>query len=202
MSSFYESWRKKEDVVIVFAGVFDPVHKGHISAAEAAMKTVGHTVVFLPERVPQHKHGTTAYIHRLNMLRIATAHDARFTVLDYPEDQQYIVPTFNWLRTLYPDRQFVWLMGADVVPYVASWPDSEKLSELGVQRILAVSRQEEPSQQKVHDIYVDRVRRRRHKHEHLSSRFIRDDIATRHTALPDGVFAYIRANELYSATSK
>lgn len=201
MKSFLDTWKKKYEAVIVFAGVFDPVHKGHISAAEAALKKHGNTVVFMPERKPQHKHGTTAYQHRLNMLRIATRHDARFQVLDYPEDHQMIKETFEWLGAKYPGRSLIWLVGSDVLPLISKWQNSDQLGELGVDALLCITRDNEDVISKVHDTEVYILRRRRHKHEHISSSFVRENLSERRTALPDGVFDYIVDNKLYSFDS-
>ncbi len=198
MSSFLDSWKKKYEAVIVFAGVFDPVHKGHISAAEAALKKYGSKVVFLPERTPQHKHGTTGYTHRLNMLRIATSDNPQFQVLDYPEDQQMIKETFEWVQDQLPGRSLIWLVGSDVLPLIEQWPNSDKLHDYGVDALVAVQRTTNTDIRKVHgtDVYVSR--RRRKKHEHLSSSFIRENLKQRSSALPDGVYDYIVKNQLYS----
>ncbi len=126
MDDFLESWENRQKSIIVFAGVFDPVHNGHLSAAKEALH-YGSKVVFLPERVPQHKHGTTKYEHRLNMLRIATEDNGDFDVLDYPNDHHWVVETFEWLQKQYPGSKFVWLIGQDVEGNISSWPGIEKL---------------------------------------------------------------------------
>ena len=184
---------------MVFAGVFDPVHRGHISAAERAL-LYGNTVVFLPERVPQHKHGTTAYEHRLNMLRIATRYNPQFIVLDYPYDNQWIAQTFTWLNEQYPDRKISWLVGSDVVSLIATWPDSDKLSTFNVTEIIKIKRlvDSDLEIQKVHDTPIALAMRPRKQHESLSSTWIREALEHRHTALPDGVWEYIKENNLYT----
>lgn len=198
-SEFLQSWQDKTNRIVVFAGVFDPVHKGHVSAAESAL-FYGNTVVFLPERVPQHKHGATPYTHRLNMLRIATQYNSQFTVLDYPYDNQWIAQTFSWLQESYPNRKFVWLVGSDVAPLISIWQDADKLSEFGVEQIVQMKREgnDEVYVNAVYKTPVTHVVRPRKKHENLSSSWIREDVVHRHTALPDGVWEYIRQNNLYA----
>jgi nicotinate-nucleotide adenylyltransferase len=198
MSNFLESWEEKNRRIVVFAGVFDPVHKGHISAAEQALH-FGSKVVFLAERTPQHKHGTTAYEHRLNMLRIATNNNPQFEVVDYPNENHWIAETFLWFKERYPDSTFVWLVGNDVAPLIEKWPDSERLAEFGVKNILAARRAGHTLSldKTVHETKILHIVRARKKHEKLNSTMIREDIAHNHTALPKAVWEYVQQHKLY-----
>ncbi|MCA9323898.1 nicotinate-nicotinamide nucleotide adenylyltransferase [Candidatus Saccharibacteria bacterium] len=205
MNDFLISWNKKWDKVVVFAGVFDPVHKAHISAAQESLK-LGKRVVFLPERAPQHKHGTTAYRHRLAMLQIATNYEAKIDVLDYPQDQQYITPTFEWLLQQYPSSSFVWLVGSDVLPYMHKWPDIDKLKELRVSDVYYIERAgyEVGQQYEVgKGLTAYRLQRKKDRHTHTShpkinSTTIRAEIKKHQNQLPSDVYEYIRENNLYS----
>jgi nicotinate (nicotinamide) nucleotide adenylyltransferase len=203
-SEFLESWEDKNNRVIVFAGVFDPVHKGHISAAQDALQN-GREVVFLPERAPQHKHQATEYKHRLEMLKIATKSQKNISVLDYPFEKQFIEETFSWLKTKYPDRSFTWLIGSDVLEHIPSWSGSEKLSKLGVKEILVYAREDYNfSVSKIKEIggakIVFNPRKRSMKnHSVISSSYILEDIKHRQSALADGVYDYIKENSLYNA---
>ena len=56
----------------IFAGTFDPVHKGHISFALQAIEAAGlDEVVFLPEPRPRHKQSVTDQSHRIAMINLA-----------------------------------------------------------------------------------------------------------------------------------
>lgn len=202
-NDFLDDWTEKKNSIVVFAGVFDPVHNGHLSAAHAALH-YGSEVVFLAERIPQHKHGTTAYQHRLNMLSIATEDTPEFTVLDYPRDNQWVRETFEWLTMQYPGKSFVWLVGNDVAPLIASWPDSDKLAELNVSKIAVIKRQglDELRVEKIHDVPVIHRVRPMSKDEDISSTLIRNDIGNTKDRVPVGVYSYIQEHNLYSLDSE
>lgn len=199
---FLESWENRQNSIVIFAGVFDPVHNGHLSAAKKALH-YGDKVVFLPERVPQHKHGTTAYEHRLNMLRNATEDISEFSVLDYPNDHHWVIETFEWLKLQFPGRKFVWLIGSDVEEHIASWPGSDKLASLGVEMIAVISRDYEIKEylKVVHGVNVQHIHRPMQKDEKVSSTRIRQNVKNAQSDLPSRVYEYIKAHKLYSIES-
>jgi nicotinate-nucleotide adenylyltransferase len=204
VNKFLKSWQKKRSRVVVFAGVFDPVHKGHISAAEDALK-FGSRVVFLPEKTPQHKHSTTEYKHRFEMLQIATKLQLNMEVINYPREQQYIKETFEWLNIKFPEREFIWLVGSDVVPYIDKWQDSENLKSYGVVQILTYLRGDDEFEKlpiKVKDVpvYIRKRSRKMLNHQNMSSSYILDDFLHRQSSLPKGVYEYIKTNKLYSVS--
>ncbi len=199
MSDFLESWEEKSGRIIVFAGVFDPIHKGHIAIAKEAEKLYGAEVVFLPERVPQHKHGTASYEHRLEMIRVATEEEPDLSVFDYPEDHHWIEDTFTWLTKQVPDRKFAWLVGSDVAGLIKGWPGAERLLELNVNLIVIAKRINVPYEIGVGKSIVGvRTAYVQGKYKHMSSGFIRKDLKHRHTSLPAGVYNYIKKHDLYS----
>lgn len=206
MNNFLKSWNEKNNRIIVFAGVFDPVHKGHISAAREALRGSGKKLVFLPEKVPQHKHQATDYKHRLEMLKIATKSQKNISVADYPKEKQYIKETFRWLKDQHPGSNFVWLVGSDVISSIDKWPGSESLKNLGVVEILVFTRDgDKPNDDLVKEIGGARVvyklrKKRNKKHENYSSRYILEDLKHRQSILPDGVYTYIKENGLYSVS--
>ncbi len=130
--------------IIIFAGVFDPVHNGHLAAAQSASEQYGSKLVFLPEKMPWHKHGSTQYAHRLAMLRLAVADKPNIEVLDYPEEKQKIVETFSWLMHQYPGSEFIWLVGSDVVPHMHTWDGIGRLAEFQVSKIVVAERLDNP----------------------------------------------------------
>ncbi len=68
----------------LLGGTFDPIHVGHLAAANAAAGCARlDRVIFVPTGQPPHRPpAAAAPEHRLEMARLATAEDARFAVSD------------------------------------------------------------------------------------------------------------------------
>jgi nicotinate-nucleotide adenylyltransferase len=65
----------------IFGGSFDPIHRGHLTLAEAAARRYSlRQVLFVPANVPPHKQKqpVTAFIHRYAMVALATQGDKRW----------------------------------------------------------------------------------------------------------------------------
>lgn len=112
----------------IYAGTFDPVHAGHIGFALQAAKAARlDRVYFLPERQPRHKHGVEHFGHRVAMLRRALAPHGSFGVLELPDVRFTVERTLRRLRTLFPEAEFVFLLGSDVAVSLSSWPQFDVL---------------------------------------------------------------------------
>ncbi|MGA3088624.1 MAG: nicotinate-nucleotide adenylyltransferase [Terriglobales bacterium] len=82
----------------LFGGSFDPIHRGHLALALAAVSRFSlRQVLFVPVNVPPHKQKQplTAFIHRYTMVALATRHEKRFTasLLEAPEFATAPLPT-------------------------------------------------------------------------------------------------------------
>lgn len=204
--SFIESWRRESGRVIIFSGTFDPVHKGHLAVAEAALKTEGGLVIFLPERELHErelsaKPKITNFDDRVNMLRIAIRQNDKLHVLESPFKKHTIVETLGWLREQFPENQnFGLLFGADVAPHITSWPGVDCLAEFGVDRLIIANRVTN-STQDIEPIKIQGVgfRLLRAPNDHLMSTLIRRDMKSRAASLPSGVQDYIKKNGLYTS---
>ncbi len=74
----------------IFGGSFDPIHRGHLTLAQAAASRYSlRQVLFVPANVPPHKQKQplTAFIHRYAMVALATQDDKRWvpSLLEAPE---------------------------------------------------------------------------------------------------------------------
>jgi nicotinate-nucleotide adenylyltransferase len=116
-------------------GTFDPIHVAHLAVAEEAAEALGlERVVFVPAGSPPHKPGIaiTASDHRLAMVRLAVAGNARFTVdpLELQRDgPSYTVDTLATLRSAGTDD--LWLiLSAEAFAGFRTWHEPGRILEL------------------------------------------------------------------------
>lgn len=110
----------------VVGGTFDPMHNGHIAAAEAAIDCAElDEVVFVPTGTPPHRPPTVASAEqRLDMCRLATADDPRFSVSDVEakrDGPSYTVDTLLVLRAANPHAELFLVLGWDAAALFRSW---------------------------------------------------------------------------------
>lgn len=186
--------------VLVFGGVFDPVHNGHISAAQAALEQCGAVkAVFLPERTPYRKQECSPYEHRVQMLKLATQNNPKLTVHDFPDAKQTIANVFAWLNESYPDHTYSWLVGNDVIHLLISWPGSERLRSFGVDEIIVAQRDNEFSAKGTipDEIVGIKTKQLKAPNSEISSSVIRSDKTAAEAHLPQAVYRYALKNHLY-----
>jgi len=113
----------------IFSGTFDPIHRGHIAFAHAAIKQCRlDKVVLLPERSPRGKIGVIDFKHRISMLRLAVRPHRKLSVLALNDEQFTIGTTLPQLILRYSGAELVMLMGSDVVhSFGYRWPGLETL---------------------------------------------------------------------------
>ncbi|HEX7118250.1 MAG TPA: nicotinate-nucleotide adenylyltransferase [Longimicrobiales bacterium] len=127
----------------IFGGTFDPVHLGHLIAAQDAWAALElDRVVFIPAAVPPHKRGrvTAAPQLRLEMLRAATAGDPRFEVSDLElrrPGPSYTVDTLLELRERDPTGALFLLLGVDQFREFHTWRGPEEIARLADLVVLA-----------------------------------------------------------------
>ena len=120
----------------IFGGTFDPIHYGHLAMAEEVCWQLGVARVFF---VPAAEQPLKAGNHvasagdRLAMVRLATAGNPSFAVCDLEivrGGRSYSVDTVASLRDDYPDADFTFVAGADVLPDLPRWHAVERLLKL------------------------------------------------------------------------
>jgi nicotinate-nucleotide adenylyltransferase len=110
----------------VLGGTFDPVHNGHVAAAEAAVDCANlDEVVFVPTGNPPHRPPAEASpSQRLEMCRLATADDPRFAVSDIEVTRagpSYTLDTLWALRGANPHAELFLVLGWDAASQLRSW---------------------------------------------------------------------------------
>lgn len=119
----------------IFGGTFDPVHFGHLRAAqEAAIQFNLDQVVFMPSAVPPHRKEVKANTgHRLKMAELAIAGNPLFTLSDLEtrrSGSSYSVHTLRRLRKDNPRHRLVFLLGTDAFFQIHTWYQAEQLFNL------------------------------------------------------------------------
>lgn len=130
----------------VMGGTFDPIHYGHLVAAEAARSEFDlERVIFIPAGRPPHKQSKTITDpeHRYRMTVLATSSNCRFEVSRLEVDKSgltYTYDTIKDLKRLYgEDCVIYFITGADAVLELLTWYKIHEL--LALCKFIAVTRQ-------------------------------------------------------------
>ncbi|HMA45086.1 MAG TPA: nicotinate (nicotinamide) nucleotide adenylyltransferase [Gemmatimonadales bacterium] len=119
----------------LFGGSFDPVHLGHLVAAETAAEELGARVRLMPAREQPFKqaaHGATP-AQRAEMLALALAGNPRLSVERIELElaaPSYTVRTLRALQDREPGNRFTLLLGADAARDLPAWFEVEALPAL------------------------------------------------------------------------
>lgn len=99
----------------IFAGTFDPIHKGHIAFAQAAIHQCGlEKVYFLPEQHPRTKQDVTPIDRRIDYIRQSIRHTPELGLLHPQEDQFTVDKTLPRLQSLFHYVHITLLIGSDI----------------------------------------------------------------------------------------
>jgi nicotinate-nucleotide adenylyltransferase len=120
----------------ILGGTFDPIHYGHLLAAEQAREQAGlDEVWFIPARIPPHKEqaGISPGRDRLRMVELAIADHPCFRAMDVElqrEGPSYTYDTMLQLTADYPDCRFSFIIGGDMVEILPQWHRFDELIKL------------------------------------------------------------------------
>jgi nicotinate-nucleotide adenylyltransferase len=126
-------------------GTFDPIHYGHLVAAEEARAQFGlDKVLFMPTGRPEYKETDQDITReeRYLMVVIATAANPAFGVSRLEVDREgptHTIDTVKALRREYgAETEIFFITGADAVLKITDWKDHERLADFC--RFIAVTR--------------------------------------------------------------
>jgi nicotinate-nucleotide adenylyltransferase len=109
----------------ILGGTFDPIHLGHIAAAEAAQQSLSlDRIVLIPSRIPPHRAqpATASAVDRLAMAQLAADAHAGWSVSRIEIDRDGKSYTYDTLVELgLPGTQLFFITGADAFAEIASW---------------------------------------------------------------------------------
>lgn len=127
--------KSDEEKLGIFGGTFNPIHYGHLRAAEEARERLGlGKILFVPSYNPPLKEaGLVSAEHRYEMTRLATEANPFFNISDIEcrrQGKSYSVDTLRELKELYPQKEFYFIIGLDSFMDMPAWYQPETLMEL------------------------------------------------------------------------
>jgi nicotinate-nucleotide adenylyltransferase len=187
----------------VFGGTFDPPHVGHLLLASDAREALRlDSLIFIPAATQPFKIHTPAVaspLDRLEMVRLAVADDANYTVDDTEivrKGLSFTVDTLEHLSKKHPRAELFLLLGEDTLAGFDEWRNPVRIRELAT---LAVMRRTGPEAAPVSPVApgVKEVSTRR---VDVSSTEIRDRLRAGKSIkgfVPESVERFIDARGLY-----
>ena len=122
----------------IYGGTFNPIHRGHLTAAAAAAKQLClDKLLLVPDAIPPHKPlpaGSADAADRLEMVQLCTGElpvSAEVTDLELRrQGASYSCDTLAALREQYPADELFFLMGSDMFLSFESWRRPEEICRL------------------------------------------------------------------------
>jgi nicotinate-nucleotide adenylyltransferase len=118
----------------IFGGTFDPVHTGHLEAAEAVRTALGlDRMLLVVANQPWQKEGgrpVTPAVDRYAMVEAALAGRPGLEACRIEIDRggpSYTIDTVRQLHAADPDAQLFIVVGSDVVPGLPTWKNEASL---------------------------------------------------------------------------
>jgi nicotinate-nucleotide adenylyltransferase len=122
--------------IAILGGTFDPIHNGHLAAAQSVAETFQvDEVHFVPAFSPPHKQsrGITSPFHRFAMVALATLPIDRFRTSTIEVDaleRRYTVETLETMKNAYPGAELLFIIGTDMYQEIETWKNFRRLFEL------------------------------------------------------------------------
>lgn len=119
----------------IFGGTFDPIHYGHLRAAEEVRERFDlNKIIFIPSKDPPLKtEGLLDSEHRYKMTELAIAGNGLFEISDIEykrPSKSYSVLTIEELRGIYHDTILYFILGIDAFLEIPYWWHPERLVSL------------------------------------------------------------------------
>ncbi|MBI2471402.1 MAG: nicotinate-nucleotide adenylyltransferase [Planctomycetes bacterium] len=129
----------------IFGGSFNPIHIGHLIAAEEVfLQRKLSKVIFMPTGISPHKEtgDLVDSLHRYHMVKNAISDNEHFEVYDIEikrSGKSYTIDTIRILRDMYGEEHNLYLiMGTDMISEISTWKDINILS--GMCHFIVVNR--------------------------------------------------------------
>ncbi len=114
--------------IAIYGGSFNPPHCGHVEAARAAFEQLKpDKMLIIPASIPPHKNladGSPDATERLELTKLAFEEIPNSYVSDIEimrEGKSYSADTIKALKEIYPDAEFTFIMGSDMLFSFEEW---------------------------------------------------------------------------------
>jgi len=119
----------------IYGGTFNPVHYGHLRAAEEVCEKLSlDRVLFVPAgKTPFEKSETVGAVHRFNMVKAAIKGNPRFKISDLEvkaRGKSFTVDTLQKLLLKHPGNEFFFILGIDAFLDLPHWKQPDRLVNL------------------------------------------------------------------------
>jgi len=120
----------------ILGGTFNPVHNGHLAAAEEVRDRMKlEKVIFIPSFLPPHKNeeDMPSALQRQEMIRLAIKGNIHFTVSDIEirrGGRSYTIDTVEALRQSHMGADLYFITGLDSFLEIGTWKEWERLLTL------------------------------------------------------------------------
>jgi nicotinate-nucleotide adenylyltransferase len=120
----------------ILGGTFNPVHNGHLAAAEEVRDRMKlEKVIFIPSFLPPHKNeeDMPSALQRQEMIRLAIKGNIHFTVSDIEirrGGRSYTIDTVEALRQAHMGADLYFITGLDSFLEIGTWKEWERLLTL------------------------------------------------------------------------
>lgn len=203
--------KRKVNRLGIMGGTFDPIHNGHLVAAEMARSEFNLSkVLFIPSGTPPHKNrrDVTAADLRYEMVGLAIQDNPDFDLSALEIERKglsYTVETLRILRRTWPEYELYFITGTDALLEIFSWHEAEEILTLiqfiGAARpgfdasdfLLKVQKEHPETQGRIHYLEVPALA--------ISSTDIRSRVKQGQPIrylLPEPVRLFIRQHGLYT----
>lgn len=122
-----------KDRIGLFGGTFDPIHNGHLRAAEEVRDAFGlDRVMFIPSHLPPHKQGEpgASPADRLRMVELACEGRPGFVASPLEVDaggRSYSYLTLARVRERFPEAEVFFILGVDAFLEIGTWREHERV---------------------------------------------------------------------------
>lgn len=120
----------------ILGGTFDPPHNGHLLIANEVLQALDLAEVwFMPNQEPPHKQMSegASTDDRVKMLELAIYGHPNFkieTIELERSGRSFTIDTMRLLKNEYPNVDFYFIIGADMIEYLPKWNKIDELINL------------------------------------------------------------------------